>query len=686
VIKPVVRGPRLTILICVTRGVLERARLEVRESPAAPAGVVALAVILLWSGKDGGSDPLLWAPGSLVLVALLVVVAVAAPGAPAGGRAGIVALAAFAAFVAWCYLSIAWSDVRADAWSGANKTLAFFAIYALFAIRPWRTRPAAGLLGAYSLGITVIGLWEVLSLARLDDPSRGFIEGRLAEPISYSNANCALYLCAAMPALFLGSRREVPDFLRGAFLASAGVLGELALLCQSRMSVLALPLVLAAYLVVIPNRLRSLVALTVVATVTVLAGSWLLDVYEAISSGAEEHQTVVGARNAMLVTAFVLFVAGLVWSLVDRRLVVPVRVTRWAGVTVAALGIVLVLAGSAAFAHRYGSPVHQVGVWWGNFKGNEYVSSPDTPHLVSGFGGAGRYDIWRVAGDIFADHPVVGIGVDNFSVDFLRERTIDDNPLYPHSVELRLLQQTGLVGTGLFAAFLGAVAVAGWGSLRRGPSARRGLAGAALLVFVYWLVHGSIDWLWEIPALSAAAFAALGLFVALSPRASRPWPRWATIGSAAAVGSVALVSIGSAWLSARDVDSALGSWRASPESAYEFLDRARTFDPFSDQPDVLGAVIAAQLGDVGRQRTLLERALTRNSHNWYPYLELGLLDSRAGRRAEGLQRLQRAHDLNPLDEAIRFAIAGVRKGDPPTQQEMDALFVRSAELLTGVRQ
>ena len=59
----------------MTRGVLERARRELRESPAAPAGVVALAVILVWSARDGATDPLVWAPGSLLLVALLVVVA-----------------------------------------------------------------------------------------------------------------------------------------------------------------------------------------------------------------------------------------------------------------------------------------------------------------------------------------------------------------------------------------------------------------------------------------------------------------------------------------------------------------------------------------------------------------------------------------------------------------------------------
>ena len=258
--------------------------------------------------------------------------------------------------------------------------------------------------------------------------------------------------------------------------------------------------------------------------VVALAGSRLLAVYEAVIEGAGIRDAVTDARTAMLASAVALFVIGLAWSLLDRRIVLPARVTRAAGVAVAVLAVAAVVSGGALFADRYGDPVDQVGVWWDRFKSNEYVSEPGTPHLVSGFGGAGRYDIWRVAGSIFTDHPVAGVGVDNFSVDFLRERTIDDNPQYPHSLELRMLQQTGLVGTALIVLFLVSTVVAGWGALRRGPPAARGIAGSALLLFVYWLVHGSVDWLWEIPALSAAAFAALGLFVGAGAAGTAPSP------------------------------------------------------------------------------------------------------------------------------------------------------------------
>ena len=38
------------------------------------------------------------------------------------------------------------------------------------------------------------------------------------------------------------------------------------------------------------------------------------------------------------------------------------------------------------------------------------------------------------------------------------------------------------------------------------------------MVFAYWVVHGSVDWLWEYPGLGGPAFALLGVAVALAGR------------------------------------------------------------------------------------------------------------------------------------------------------------------------
>ena len=481
-----------------------------------PAGFAALAVVLIWSWDDGATDPLVWIPGSLLIVGLLLVLTLAAPGSAPGGRAGVIALTAFAGYTGWCFLSIYWADVKADAWSGANETLAYFAVYALFATRPWRARAAAALLGSYSIGVAVIGIWKLLAIDNGADPRLSFIAGRFVEPISYANGNCALYAGAAIPALFLASRREAPIVLRGVFLATVGILVELALLCQSRMSLFAAPIVLLAYFALIPGRLRSLLSVGFVSTALAASAGSLLAVFTVVYDvGAGDDALIAnaidGAQRVVLLSGVGLFMVGLAWGLVDSRVVVPTRVARALGVSAVALALVGTGVAGLVFVNQYGDPVHRAGVWWDRFKANDYVAEADTPHLTSGFGGAGRYAIWKVALRVFDKHPIAGIGVDNFGVDWLRERPNTQDNIYPHSVELRTLQQTGLIGAGLLGLFLGAALFAGGRGLRETTPAARGVATSALLLFGYWAIHGSVDWLWEIPALSAIAFSALGL-------------------------------------------------------------------------------------------------------------------------------------------------------------------------------
>jgi hypothetical protein len=114
------------------------------------------------------------------------------------------------------------------------------------------------------------------------------------------------------------------------------------------------------------------------------------------------------------------------------------------------------------------------------------------------------------------------------------------------------------------------------------------------------------------------------------------------------------------------------------EVVYDRLDRARTFDPFSAEPDVLGAVVAGQRGDIARQRTLLERAIKRNPYDWFPYLELGLIEARARHEQSGLAWIAKASARNPHDATIQYAAEQVRAGKPPNAAQMLRLYVESA--------
>jgi hypothetical protein len=693
---------------CVAPQALSGATRALRENPVTlPAGL-AVVVFLVLAGLDGGYDPLRWLPATLFLLAVLVVSVLGLRGRIAAPRPVWIAAAALAAFTGWSYLSILWAEVPADAWTGANRTLLYLVVFALFALSPWTASTAAVLLGAFSLGVFAIGLWSFLGASVSDDPVGSFIAGRLAVPIAYPNGNSALYLIAAWPALQLASRREVAPLLRALFLGATGVLVELAALCQSRGSLVAVPLTLGVYLLFVPGRLRSILSVLPVAVAAAAATPILLRVYEAVVSGDNVQESLVDARSAIIWSFAALLVVGGVIGYVDRAVRVPDGVSRTAGIVVIAAIALAFVGGSAALVQRYGDPVDTAAEAWDRFSGGRYLAEAEVPHFVSGFG-SGRYDIWRVAVELFAAHPVVGIGADNFAVDYLREREGSEEPLYPHSVALRTLSQTGVVGSAMLLAFLGALAFAWWRSLHRGSQFGRAVAGAAATMFVFWLVYGMIDWFWEIPALAAPVFA----FGALATRLGEPrgglvavgepdgdavgadgsqpdtagsGRRIALFGGLALAALVAAVSVGAPWLAARQIEAAADGWSTDPGRAFDRLDQARFLDPLTDQADVYAAVIAAQGGDVTRQRAALLRAVERNPLGWYQQLELGLLAARSGDRPEALDRIAKARLLNPLEPVTAFVEARVRAGNPPTQAEVDRKFVERVDLLVGSRQ
>ena len=192
-------------------------------------------------------------------------------------------------------------------------------------------------------------------------------------------------------------------------------------------------------------------------------------------------------------------------------------------VAIAIAALVAVLAGGLVAA---GDPVARITHGWNTFKGGYGANSTTGSRLISGLG-SNRYDFYRVALNEFAAHPLVGVGADNYQQQYLAHGRSQETPHYPHSVELRTLAQTGLIGALLALAGLGAALVAAARGLRGSDPLGRAVVAAALGGFGYWAVHGSFDWFWEFAGLGAPAFALLGLACALAPRAAprRPDPR-----------------------------------------------------------------------------------------------------------------------------------------------------------------
>jgi hypothetical protein len=643
------------------------------EDPLLFPGSLAFAVFVAWAVAEAGYAPTTWYPGTFFLVLLA---AVTLAGIPFARPSRIVAasLGFFAAFTGWSFLSITWAQVKGDAWDGANRTLLYLVVYAFFVLVPWRPLTVAVLMGAYSLAVGAIGVTVLVLAARASDPSVYFQLGRFASPSDYQNANCALFLAALTPALFLAARRGTPVVVRALMLANCGVLLELALMTQSRASLVALPGVLLVYFALVPDRARGLLVLATAGAATAVYSRTLLDVFSALEHDDGVRSAVSSARTALLTTAVVLALGGFVAATVDRRLTVPEQLARW-GSRLVVTAAALALAGALVIVAAP-NPIDRATRAWDDFKSHTATASRSS-YFANGFG-SNRYDIWRVALDEFRAHPLRGTGSDNFAVAYLRERRSDEEPLYPHSLELQVLQQTGLVGAVLFSGFL-ILALLQFAPTRRAPPFSRGLAVSSGAVFLYWFAHGSVDWFWDVPGLSAPAFAALGLAAAVirKPWAERPRRSPALGWSVAAVAFVAVAfTLVPPWLSAAEVQVAARSWRNDPGKAFARLHRARQLNPLADNPDLVAGAIASRLGNWGAMQASFERAISRNPANWYAWLELALAENSQGKRGAALRHLARARALDPREPTIHEVASDIAAGKTVQPGRIDRILLR----------
>src|SRR5207237_521056 len=140
----------------------------------------------------------------------------------------------------------------------------------------------------------------------------------------------------------------------------------------------------------------------------------------------------------------------------------------------------------------------------------------------------------------------------------------------------------------LFAGFLLSIGAA-LVRLRRGAHAlERDLAAVAIVCCGYWLIHGAVDWFWGFAGLGAIAFALVGTAASAARVQTRAFARPSGLPLVAVpLGLAALGSFALPWLAARDMAQAEAKWHTDPPAAYRALDRARTLNPLTEEPDLV---------------------------------------------------------------------------------------------------
>ena len=615
------------------------------------APTATVAITLVWAFRDGGYPTTSWYPAA-VLVGGLVIAQILGRSLHVGWDIETAAVGSVFAFALVELASILWASSKGAAWDSANRTFTYGLIFLMFA--GWRSSERAKHLLALFLiaGLTVIGVWTLHSAAQ--SPGTAFLFGRLALPTGYANATAALFLIPLWPAVSLAADRSRAVLFRALALGCAAALAAVAFVPQSRGALYAFPVVVVVLLVLSRNRLRTSLALIVALAPTAYFIHTLSKPYSAVGLAAETHAANQAAVAAILAGVFAALL-GAAFALADQRY--DFTLPSWYRyVRIGALVLVIAVTIGLVSTH---DPRAEARNAWTSFRVPEESGGVGGTRLLGNLG-SNRYDFWRVALGMAKRHPLLGVGADNFSEGYLQHRRSGEQPQYPHSLEMSVLSQTGAIGS---LAFLLFVSLAGVAIAR----ARRLRASSAALVagcatgFAYWLIHGSVDWLWEFPALGGTAFILLGLAVSRPHAAAGP--RSLRLGVIVATAVIA-ASFVAPWLAARQTERAAAIWRGDPSLAYSLLDQAAGLNPLSDTPDLTKMTIAAQLGDVARMQSSARRAISRDHDNWFSQLQLAVALSHERRWTAAGRAAAEASRLNPSEPLVGDVVTSIRRHSP----------------------
>jgi O-Antigen ligase len=187
--------------------------------------------------------------------------------------------------------------------------------------------------------------------------------------------------------------------------------------------------------------------------------------------------------------------------------------------------------------HRLRWLLTGAGVAWlaGNGEGNDLVvevrpaheglvpESPPAAPALALQAQPTRPELWRAGLALWREHPLFGVGPDNFRRLYSRQlgpRALDER-VHANSLYVEVLASLGLSGVASLLAVLAAVAVSGARALRASePGTRLAAAGALWGLAAFW-VHGVFDYGLEATPIYGGFWLLAGVLAAGSMAASR---------------------------------------------------------------------------------------------------------------------------------------------------------------------
>ena len=560
----------------------------------------------------------------------------------APGRLRIAFAGLMVALAAWIALSAIWSISTPATLREVERALVYVAV-ALAVALVLRRGDVGGVVLGIVVGVTLICTYAVatrLFQDRFDTYDDRIDAYRLAAPLGYWNSLGLLASIGIIAALGLvaHSRRTAPAVVAAGMVPVAAATLYFTF---SRGAWVALAIGFAAATATDPRRLRFLwtsVAVAVPSAACIAYASTFASLTEAGSAPAaairDGHRVaaVVGAAAACSV------LAGMLARLVARRVPLSAKLRTRTNVALAA-AVVVLAAGSLV---AIGGPAAAVDSLRSRFNAEPSAGSDLNDRLFS-ISGNGRAEQLRVAWRAGRERPILGNGSGTFEYLWYERRPIDLVVRDGHSLYTETFAELGVVGVALL---LSALVLPLVGALR----ARRGrLVASAIGAFVAWCAAASLDWHWEMVAVTMTALLAGSAAVLAAER--RPPGRLPSAGRSGLIAATVALSVAATWSLVGNQALFAGREAAAREDwteAREHGRRARTLLFWSAEPDLVLGDSAAGLGDRAEALRNYRDAVGVDPRNWVAWLHV----AQVARGAERSAAYRRVRELNPREQGL----------------------------------
>jgi hypothetical protein len=575
-----------------------------------------------------------------------------------------------AGFAVWCGVTLLWSVAPDRTWAHINRAVAYTLVIVL-AIALASSLPRAierfayaWLLVAlatafYALAGKIMPGVELLGM----DFNHTAVASRLRAPLEYWNALGLIMVLAIPIALRIATDASRRDTTRLFGITALFVLLVTLGMTYSRGGVLAFFVAIVVLTLLGGQRLRGLavIGLTLVASIPVLGLSFSRPALKGIHVPLDER-IPDGVLLGLVAAGSILFLLIAAWGLLrlEERTEWNDERTQlvWRGLAATAAILALLLVG--AIASYEGGP----GEWgrdaWHKFTETSKDKVSDPARLTSSNSG-NRWVWWKEAAGAWSDKPIQGWGAGSFPVTHRMYRDVELPVQQPHNMPLQFLAETGIVGTLLVSGAIGFLLIVALARIRGLTAGReRDLAVALFAGVVAWLVHGLVDWDWDIPGVTVPALLFLGLLAATPwrPRSGPPifdratGTRGALLGLACVVAGLIAVSAGLPMLADQKASDAqavsVNAGAGELQHAAAEADLASRLDPTAVRPLLASAAIAEGRGRLLDARGFLLDAVNRQPYSvvaWQRLLELALKTAdRQGARAAASRLLE----LDPI--------------------------------------